>query len=112
MTPYLNFIMEHWLRILIHLYIAVACWFFIDTALGIVFMAPIIGYAYAAWSVDIEEEGFCLAVFVGDEFTEPFVNKLAEDCHNETGRDVKVIIVKLDQADDEADEELEVELED
>lgn len=112
MTPYLNSILENWRRILAHFYMGVCIFYFVDSPLGIVCMAPIIGYAYSAWSVDLDQEGFCLAVFVGDEFTEEFVNDLAEDCHEQTGRDVKVVIVKRDKMEEMmGGDEIEVEIE-
>jgi len=112
MTPYLNFILEHWKQIAWHIYMAVVIFFFVSTPLGVVLMAPILIYAYVAWTVDLEETGFCLAVFVGEEFNEDIVTALAEECHEETGRDVKIMIIRqptIDEIREGLEEEDEIE---
>ena len=94
MTPYRDFILDNWKQLLWHTYMAICLFYFVPTPLGVICMAPIIAYAYVAWTVDIDKSGFCLAVFVGEEFNEDVVEALAQDCHDETGRDVKVVIIK------------------
>lgn len=99
MTPYLNKLMDSWKQILWHTYMALCIFYFVPTPLGVICMAPIIMYAYVAWTVDIEEEGFCLAVFVGDQVNEDIIEALAQDCHEQTGRDVKIVIVQQKHVD-------------
>jgi hypothetical protein len=77
--------------ILAHIYIAIALLVVDTSPLNLLVLSPILIYGYTAFACDVKEHGFCLAVFVGPEEDEPIMDHLAQELHEDTGRDVKVI---------------------
>ena len=91
MNTYLNWLLLNKRIVAAHIYIAVALLLSDLSAFGILILSPVIIYGYLAFAVDVEEHGFCLAVFVGPESEEAIIDHIAEEMHEETGRPVKVL---------------------
>jgi len=89
---YLNWLLINRWTVAAHLYMGLAILIGDLSPLAIILLSPVFVYAYLAFAVDLEEEGFCLAVFVGRHEDEPFIDHLAEEMHEETGRPVKIIL--------------------
>jgi len=107
MNTYLNWLLMNKRIVAAHIYIAIALMLSGLSAFGIVILAPVIIYGYLAFAVDVEEHGFCLAVFVGPESDEAIIDHIAEELHEETGRPVKVLCYRRTSDVEEADDILE-----
>lgn len=108
MNTYLNWFLLNKMTVLAHAYIAIALILADISPFGILVLSPIFVYGYLAFACDVEEHGFCLAVFVGPEADEAIIDHLAEELHEETGRPVKVVCYRrTEEGQDLLDEIME-----